>query len=511
VRTPGIQLEPRNLRRLWASVASAALHLALLLVIALFGGRREAGDAAPSPAMQIVSIETADSSHAESAPSSPSDPAVSKFDVEMQLNVAVPTLQMASEAVATPSVDESPPAPLASSSAETEAVVATRRVESVPAQAATFEIEQTERAKLSERLARSAQESSAGARTQVAWEENGKQYSAILTREPALHGMALERVAAEVTVSENGRDLKTSFSMKRLAFSQFTQVIDRWDPFVQLHDDEIVGRFHSNTAFNMMYDGRTAPKFSGKVTTAARNYSATTVGRRRDKEIFKGGFETHTGRIDLPSELLPFNAAALDAKARIHKLADDVRITFFKDGSYAWRGRDASSSGYLNEPSADPVYFIAAQGATVHVKGTVAGKILVYSPERIVIEGNLRYARDPREVPDSPDYLGLMCDKVVSVAAPFVTGSGDLTIDAAIFARRRFVVTEIDHPRSATLTIYGSLTAGTISATEPRYATKIDYDPRFERLRPPGFPSTDRYEVETWDAQWIQVAGDTQP
>ena len=63
-------------------------------------------------------------------------------------------------------------------------------------------------------------------------------------------------------------------------------------------------------------------------------------------------------------------------------------------------------------------------------------------------------------------------------------------------------MTGIDHPRSATLRIYGSLAAGTITATEPRYATKIDYDSRFERQRPPGFPSTNRYEVAAWDGQW---------
>jgi len=45
---------------------------------------------------------------------------------------------------------------------------------------------------------------------------------------------------------------------------------------------------------------------------------------------------------------------------------------------------------------------------------------------------------------------------------------------------------------------------GTISATEPRYATKIDYDPRFERQRPPGFPSTNRYEVADWDGKWTE-------
>ncbi len=130
--------------------------------------------------------------------------------------------------------------------------------------------------------------------------------------------------------------------------------------------------------------------------------------------------------------------------------------------------------------------------------------MLLYSPRLIVIEGDLTYATDPRIDSDSDDYLGIVSDRVVEVAPPHVTGGGDLEIDAAIYAGRRFVVTGIDHARTATLRIYGSLACGTISATEPRYATKIDYDTRFERQRPPGFPSTNRYEVANWNGQWTQ-------
>jgi hypothetical protein len=140
------------------------------------------------------------------------------------------------------------------------------------------------------------------------------------------------------------------------------------------------------------------------------------------------------------------------------------------------------------------------------VQGVVSGKVLVYSPEKIVVEDSITYAHDPRESPDSRDYLGLVSDRMVVVAPPSITGPGDLEIDAAIFAGRRFLVTNIDHPRSATLRIYGSVAVGTISATEPRYATKIEYDTRFERQRPPGFPSTNRYEVAAdWDGRWTEV------
>jgi hypothetical protein len=54
-----------------------------------------------------------------------------------------------------------------------------------------------------------------------------------------------------------------------------------------------------------------------------------------------------------------------------------------------------------------------------------------------------------------------------------------------------------------TLYVQG-VVAGSLSASEPRYATRIEYDEHFEHRRPPGFPSTDRYEVADWDGQWIE-------
>jgi hypothetical protein len=279
-------------------------------------------------------------------------------------------------------------------------------------------------------------------------------------------------------------------------------MIDRWDPMVQLHDDEIVGRFHTNSRFSLLADSRSAPKFLGKVTTTARSFSNESVGRRRDSDIFRGGIETGTSEIELPESSQPFQWAPRDEHARVHEFANDTRIRFFPDGSYRWIDLNTSQAQYRNEPAEHPIYFIGTRQSALHVEGVVAGKVLIYSPRRIVIEGSLTYASDPRTDPGSDDYLGIVSDRVVEIATPGITGGGDLEIDGAIYAGRRFVVTAIDHPRSATLRIYGSLAAGTISATEPRYATKIDYDSRFERQRPPGFPSTNRYEVAAWDGQW---------
>ncbi|HWM28526.1 MAG TPA: hypothetical protein VNQ14_08715 [Woeseiaceae bacterium] len=137
----------------------------------------------------------------------------------------------------------------------------------------------------------------------------------------------------------------------------------------------------------------------------------------------------------------------------------------------------------------------------LYLRGTVVGKVLVFSANRIVIIADLMYATDPEGPDGGDDYLGLVCERTVEIAEPTITGPGDLHIQGAIYARRLFRVR--DHRRrGGTLDVYGSLAAGSLTATEPRYATRIRFDPRLESRRPPGFPVTDRYELESWDAAW---------
>jgi hypothetical protein len=190
---------------------------------------------------------------------------------------------------------------------------------------------------------------------------------------------------------------------------------------------------------------------------------------------------------------------------RLHELSVDTTITFYPDGSYAGRDHRSGSSLFSEQPTGRSVYFVARRGVKVYVLGVVCGRFLVYSPQRIVVEGNLVYAHDPRKDPDSGDYLGLVSDRDIMVAPPRVTGPGDLHIHAALFAKRHVIVSHYDYPETATLEIYGSLAAGTLTASEPRYATKIEYDWRFERQRPPGFPSTDQFAAEDWDGRWTEV------
>lgn len=368
------------------------------------------------------------------------------------------------------------------------------------------EIAPAERATLIERVKQAAQALVDADHSEIAWQEDGREYRAVLRREVTADSMDLERIAAQVTTTDQGASMQTQLWLSRLAFSQFTQVIDRWDMKVQLHDDEFIGRFHSNSSFFIRNSAQATPKFIGKVTTAAPRLRFERVSRRDRSEMFHGGLETSAQRIAFPRQSAPFALAPLEADAHVQRFDDDTRIVLAGDGTYTWKARRTGEAVRARYSPQKPLYLLAGRRSTLYVRGVVDGRMLVYSPERIVIEGSLTYADDPRLNPDADDYLGLVSDGSVEIARPHVTGDGDLRIDAAIFARRQFLVTDFEHLRSATLWIYGSLAARTLSASEPRYGMKVEFDPRFDRVRPPGFPSTNHFELARWEPAWHEAA-----
>jgi len=337
----------------------------------------------------------------------------------------------------------------------------------------------------------------------LTWRHKGHEYLAKFTQLPAEDEMSMQRVIVEVSTEQDGNRLSTQLRMKRLAFSNYAQFVNRWDPNVQIHNDELDGRFHSNSEINLTYGRKVKPQFHGKVTTTARKINITNSrGFIRRDQIFSGGLQTGVRAIRLPKHFLPFPGETEVAQDQVHHFDQDAYITFYADGSYDWQAIGSESPPRKAAISKEVSYLIAKPKVKLHVKGTINGKVLVYSPERIVIDGDLVYEQDAEEVPDADDYLGLVSDKYIDIAPPDVTGPGDLAINAAIYAKRRFAVRGYRVRNDALLYIYGSLSAGSLSATEPRYYTRIRFDQRLEELRPPGFPMTDRFEVESWDASW---------
>jgi hypothetical protein len=230
----------------------------------------------------------------------------------------------------------------------------------------------------------------------------------------------------------------------------------------------------------------------------AEGFVATYPARLNKRKLFPAGLETHARRIELPDR-----AAALEAVAgpdNSQRFARDAALTFHDDGSVSWRELDGAAEA-RRALGGEPFYLMAEEDVELEVSGTVNGKVLVYTPDRIVVTGDIRYAADPRS-PHADDYLGLVAERTVEIAQPGVTGSGDLEIFASIYARQRFVVRDFMSRRSGTLIVHGSLTAGTLSASEPRFATRVEFDDRLTTMRAPGFPLSDRYELDSSSGEW---------
>ena len=499
-----------------AGAMSVTLHVAILALVALSGGRHEGAEDDDTPVSQLVLLELPQHSErreaAETRLATPAVLAASLAGIVESASLAPPAaLRALLPEMAMPAVepDVEPPsevdadermAPLQAEIPHPSEGHAISAVDPL----STFELPQAEAAELLqkvERLARKALQGSPQAK--VSWQQDGRQYDAELLLERARNGIEPDRIVAEVSADNLGRRLTTHIVFRRLAYSQFTQVIDQWNPRVQMHDDEIIGRVHINSRFNVLSDSHAQPALIGKVTTSATSYALQADGRP-SSDVFPEGVETGVGPIRLADLVHPLDGPLRDLDARVHQLDTDTRIRFLADGSYWWGDSASGDAGQRSERTDAPVYFIAARGVTVYVQGVVKGKVLVYSPQGIVLESSLTYANDPRRDPDSDDYLGLVSDKVIEVAPPEITGPGDLEIHAALFAKRRFNVTQFTGPPAGLLRIYGSLAAGTMSATEPRYGFRLEYDPRFERARPPGFPAMNRFAVEEWDGRWTE-------
>jgi len=444
-----------------------------------------AAPAAPEP---LADVEPEIARLPESAPPAPPverEPAVEPSDA--------PPLENVVEAP-----DELPPAPVV---AEERSAPATAEPDAVaPTRAFASHDERAVLRKLSSWTGRfDAEEPD----EPLTWREDGQEYTAVFKQLPAGDAMGMAALAVELSTERDGERLVTELRMNRLAFSNFGQFVDRWDPDVSLHDDVIDGRFHSNTELIIGRTGRTAPEFRGKVTIAGGSYTTGSgpgfISRRK---LFPAGIETRTRRIELPNR-----GAALEAIAgpeNSQRFERDAAITFHADGIVSWRDLETSAEEASRALGAEPFYLLAFENVDLEIRGTVNGKVLVYTPESIVVVDDVRYAVDPR-TPHADDYLGLVAERTVEIAEPDVTGPGDLEVFASIYARQRFVVRSFNSRRSGTLVIHGSLTAGTLTASEPRYATKIEFDKRLTTMRAPSFPLSDRYELDSTNGEWRVV------
>ncbi len=311
----------------------------------------------------------------------------------------------------------------------------------------------------------------------------------------------LQQIEVTVTRQQQGRIYQMRARLQERALSFYAKFVNRWDDNVTLSNDRVDGRFHANSPVNFEAPSRAQPQFNGEVTIASHQ---SLVRRLRDSPMFAAGVRTGTGRIRLPERTLP--AFWLETGATVLNFSEDTRLHFAlgadpgeDQGKLYWTDIDSGQSGEQDIPVRG--LLVTGQGnARFELSGQVRGQVLVYSPRRITVTGSLRYA-DP-----SQDMATLISDGSIEVAAASATGPGDLQIHAALFARERFSVRRFRDAFQGELYILGTLVAGSVSATEPRYHTRIEYDRRFEHQRPPAFPSTGLFDVAQWDQHWQDVS-----
>lgn len=337
----------------------------------------------------------------------------------------------------------------------------------------------------------------------IFWHDKDHYYKMTIYHEPAKNTTGLDELVFEVSTKKDGLILTNKIRMRRLAFSNYAHFIDYWDPMVAVHNDEIDGRFHTNNTFNISREKGIGPKFHGKVTSASYDVKTSGTFPIIDYEsIFLGGLETGVKEINFPISSSPITNIPPEKNQRVHQLFEETWITFFREGTYSWRSKSIQNKAKPKTKPLEPFYIVAEKKINIHIKGVVKGKILIYSGGDIIIDDDLSYSDNPELSFKIQDFLGLVSQRDVRIAHPSVTGPGDLKIFAAIYAKKRFRVPNLSGHGEATLYIYGSLSAGSLSATEPRYATKVVFDKRLESQRPPNFPLTDHYEITEWDKKW---------
>tara|TARA_R110002073_G_scaffold13799_1_gene57756 strand:- start:312 stop:1466 length:1155 start_codon:yes stop_codon:yes gene_type:complete len=332
--------------------------------------------------------------------------------------------------------------------------------------------------------------------------QSEQSYDVVVTHTPATSLTALDTYRVVISREADGNIYSTSAEFRERAFSHYAKFIHHWDPQVSLSKDWVGGRFHSNSPINLETDARASPVFAGPVTLA----SAQHVSRRLlNSAMFQAGLETGTGRIALPDSASPgvFFPRAEDATT--HYFDADTDLVFHDDGTIVWTQVQSNLSGIIPRPES-ALMLIGQDNARFSARGTIKGQVLLYSGRRIMITGNLRYASRDSGAETIADYLTLISDGTIEIAASSVTGPGDLIIDAALFARQRFSVRRFRDREQGELIVFGTLVAGSVSATEPRFSTRIEYDPRYDRQRPPAFPSTGLYDLADWDQQWTVTA-----
>jgi hypothetical protein len=146
-------------------------------------------------------------------------------------------------------------------------------------------------------------------------------------------------------------------------------------------------------------------------------------------------------------------------------------------------------------------------GQDAYVKGKVSGQATVASESDVWINKDVLYKSDPRTIPESTDFLGIVAQQDIIVKNNKANRS-NCEIHAALLAiDGSFTVQDFDEgsPRGE-LEVLGGIVqsvrgpVGTFDQYGPRsgYRKNYVYDERLLTIAPPSFPLMDRPILVAW-------------
>jgi hypothetical protein len=238
--------------------------------------------------------------------------------------------------------------------------------------------------------------------------------------------------------------------------------------------DTLWGQVHSNGNIHIDSDNKGHhPCFMGRVTTSGKvdptkNYADFRVGGKAEENVPERPFPPNINDAinNSTNATSPYNTKANEIWVELKPgtSADNDGYALIRTGSFSGTLRDSMR---LSDATNKVIY----STSTVHIKGTLDGRLSVASGTNVKIEGNTVYEHQPdpttqiagSTVNSTKDMLGLISEVDVQISDDF---HGNININAAIFARTGSFEAESYNTRAAEgrINLIGSIAQATRGA-----------------------------------------------
>lgn len=338
---------------------------------------------------------------------------------------------------------------------------------------------------------------------------NGSVGSFTVTVEETPPGLLLRSVSSVPSAQGTIRDtVEISLGdSEENSFSLFAWMTNDEGPVYWYSGDTVWGALHSNSSINVYG----SPVFMGKVTTGGDIKGDKRYAR------FKKGYKTGAARIKFPTDLSRLVTAG---KSNGKYYNDPIGVTLLggssadEDGRAVVRSLSGTGINDTIRLSASGFNGVIGGAKKVTVKGTLDGKLTLFSQEDIWIEDDVMYENWLNK-PGNNDLLGLVSEWNIIIANNSANKSL-VNIQASIFCRNgSFMAEDYATRPTGVVTVLGSLVQtvrgpmGTFSGPihKSGLLKHYSYDKRLanNQFRPPSYPGF--YDLRRKIAGWWTSAG----